>query len=134
VLRIQVRNRVGRWESIDFLVDTGSSVTTIPVLLASKHALLIPGRSVEIPVRTIAGRIMQRRRVGTVVARIPGLQPYQFTWPCHFIEAPQSPANAALGLAGVLDDLRLSFDGTYRDEAPYGTLTLEPISAQPRRR
>ena len=126
ILQVQVRNRLGRWEPIDFLVDTGSSVTTIPMQLAAKHALMIPERSVEMPVRTIAGRIMQRRRTGLVVARLQGLHPQQFTWPCHFIEAPPGPANPALGLAGVLDDLRLTFDGDYQQTAPYGTLLIEP--------
>jgi hypothetical protein len=56
---------------------------------------------------------------------MPGLHGWTFDWPCHFVAHQGPPPKAVLGLAGVLDDLRIILDGTYALEAPYGWLILE---------
>ena len=54
-----------------------------------------------------------------------------FHWSCHFVEPPHAPYMALLGLDGVLNDLRLTFDGTYSLENPYGVLILEITTTVP---
>jgi hypothetical protein len=60
--------------------------------------------------------------------RVPGLEGREFIWPCHFVEPQGRPPAAALGLAGVIQDLRIIFDGTYALEARYGWLVLEELT------
>jgi hypothetical protein len=67
----------------------------------------------------------QRVRLGKIGVRVPELTSRMFHWNCHFVEPPHAPHMALLGLEGVLNDLRLIFDGTYSLENPYGVLILE---------
>jgi hypothetical protein len=111
----------------DFIVDPGCGVTSIPRLVAEEHGIPIPPRTAitKISVRSSTGSNMQRVRPGKIGVRVPGLSGRTFYWNCHFVEPPHAPYMSLLGLDGVLDDLRLIFDGTYSIEHPHGRLTLE---------
>jgi hypothetical protein len=123
---LSVRTRTGRFDQIIFHIDPGASITTIAVSQAATLGLVVPERSVELVVNTAVGRVRQRRRPGFIYVRIPGFPGRTFQWPCHFVEHTGPPPKTALGLAGVLNDLHLIYDGNYRSAAPHGTLTLEP--------
>jgi hypothetical protein len=125
VLPLLVRTARGRFKPLDFLVDTGSSVTTIAVTKAERAGIVVPNKSLELDVQTGAGPLIQRRHPGHITVQVPGLEGWQFVWPCHFVEYEARPPIAALGLAGVLNDFRLTFDGSYALDAPYGWLILE---------
>lgn len=125
VLPISVKTQQGPFEPFEFLIDTGSSVSTIPLTVARRLHVLIPRRTITIEVQTAAGMVRQRRHPGQLVARVPGFEGKPFVWPCHFVDHPSAPPVCALGLAGVLNDLKITFDGTYALEAPYGWLVLE---------
>jgi hypothetical protein len=56
---------------------------------------------------------------------VPVLASRIFYWDCHFVEPPHAPYMPLLGLEGVINDLRMIFDGTYSIECPYGQLVLE---------
>jgi hypothetical protein len=49
--------------------------------------------------------------------------------PCYFLGdpnlAPHSPARNLLGLTGVINQIRLFFDGTTSEQAPWGMLVEE---------
>ena len=95
------------------------------VAKAREMDIPIPGNTIEINVETAAGSIRQIRHAGRIQGRIPGLHGWGFDWPCHFVVHKGTPPKAVLGLAGVLNDLRITLDGTYALEAPYGWLILE---------
>jgi len=134
LLAVLVLSRLRTWEPLEFVMDTGSAVTTVPMSMALEKRLEVPSRSLEVEVSTASGLVKQRRRPGQLTVRIAGLEPREFNWPCHFVEHEGPPPKPALGLAGVLEDLRLIVDGAYREDAPHGTLTLEPTSPPSRRR
>jgi hypothetical protein len=126
-LRLLVHTGQGDFTPLRFLVDSGSSLTTIAVSRANTLGLIVPEKVVTLNVQTAVGRIQQRRRPGRITARVPGLPGRQFFWPCHFVEdAGGSPPISALSLTGVIDDLRITFDGSYSLEARYGWMLLEP--------
>lgn len=99
-----VRTQTGRFDDVTFLVDPGSSVTTISVTQAADLGIVVPGRAVDVTVHTALGKMKQRRRPGFIHVHVPGFSGRPFVWPCHFVEQRGNPP-AALGLAGVLDDL-----------------------------
>jgi hypothetical protein len=59
--------------------------------------------------------------------RIPGIEGREFIWPCHFVRDVGSTSPGLLGLPGVLDDVRIIFDGAYSLEAPHGWLIVEEV-------
>jgi hypothetical protein len=122
-----VRTGQGDFAPLRFLVDSGSSLTTIAVSRANTLGLIVPEKVVALKVQTGAGRVEQRRHPGRITVRLPGLPGRQFFWPCHFVEdTGSSPPISALSLTGVIDDLRITFDGSYSLEARYGWMLLEP--------
>jgi len=112
---------------VDFIVDPGCGVTSMPRIAAEDWGIPVPskGNIKAINVRTSTGSSKQRVRLGRIGVRVPALTSRIFYWSCHFVEPPHAPYMALLGLGGVLDDLRLIFDGTYSLENPYGVLILE---------
>jgi hypothetical protein len=112
---------------VDFIVDPGCGITSMPRLVAEEHGIPIPARTTitKISVRSSTGSNVQRVRLGKIGVRVPGLSGRIFHWNGHFVEPPHAPHMSLLGLDGVLDDLRLIFDGSYSIEHPYGQLILE---------
>src|SRR5688572_25203270 len=109
IVEVEIRLPHGRFKTLQFLVDSGSSITTIPVPRAQGLGLMLPSRTHSVEIQSASGFIVQRRRPGRIKARIPGLGGTVFDWPCHFVEYDgTSPPISALGLAGVLNDLRLT--------------------------
>jgi hypothetical protein len=116
----------GTWAPVPFLVDSGTQMTTMPAPDAKTFDLPIPRRPV--PGLTMRG---QDVRAGLLRARIVGLDPSEFVFPCYFLGDPDSPpampTKILLGLSGVINQIRLCFDGTYALGAPYGNLIVETI-------
>ncbi len=126
-LKLLLQTRRPGFASVDFIVDPGCGITSMPRIVAEERGIPIPSEdSIKIlSVRTSTGISKQRVRFGKIGVRVPGLSSGTFSWGCHFVEPPHAPHMALLGLGGVLDDLRLIFDGTYSIENPYGVLVLE---------
>jgi hypothetical protein len=59
------------------------------------------------------------------------MEPTEFTFPCYFLgdpdRAPTTPTWNLLGLTGVVNQIRLSFDGTPSVGALYGRLVVETL-------
>jgi hypothetical protein len=130
-LKLLVQTSKPSFASVDFLVDPGCGITSIPRIMAEDLGILIPSEDKikKIGVRSSVGSQEQRVRLGRIGVRVPGLASRIFYWACHFVEPPHAPYMALLGLDGVLNDLRLVFDGTYSIESPCGVLVLERTSA-----
>jgi hypothetical protein len=130
-LELLVQTSKADFASLDFIVDPGCGITSIPRTMAEERGILIPteDKIKTIGVRSSIGSQEQRVRLGKIGVRVPGLASRFFYWACHFVEPPHAPYMALLGLEGVLKDLRLVFDGTYSIENPCGVLVLEMTSA-----
>jgi hypothetical protein len=124
-LNLEVKNNRGTWVPFEFVVDPGTEMTTMPAEEASKRDLPIP----KSPVRGLAFR-GQEVRGGLLRLRVPGLDATEYVFPCYFLGDPNTstadPKNL-LGLTGVIDKVRLIFDGTPSGAAKYGLLIVEQI-------
>lgn len=97
----------------------------MPAEEARRRDLPIPKQ----PVRGLALRGQEVRR-GLLRARIPGLDATGYAFPCYFLGDPNvsmADAKRLLGLTGVIDHIRIIFDGTTSLSAPNGLLIVETI-------
>jgi hypothetical protein len=123
-LNLAVKTNRGAWETVLFLVDSGTEMTTMPAEVAK-------GRDLPIPKRPVPGLTFQGLEVrsGLLRARIPGMDATEYLFSCYFLGEPDTPmaAKNLLGLSGVIDQIRLTFDGTPSLNAPYGVLIVEKV-------
>jgi hypothetical protein len=127
VLKLWVRTGTQLLREIPFVVDTGAAVTTLSASEATKLGIPVPRKAFEFTLETATGPARQIRYPGRLRGRILGLAQWDFDWACHFVVHQGPPPQAALGLADVINDVRITFDGRYMLEAPYGWLILEHI-------
>jgi hypothetical protein len=106
------------------VVDPGTEMTTMAAGEAKKWQLPIPKRPVK--GLTLLG---QDVRSGLLRVRIPGMDLTEYVFPCYFLGDPDTPPPATsknlLGLSGVIDQIRLTFDGGALPGAPFGILIVE---------
>ena len=124
-LELELKTNEGTWVTVPFRVDSGTEMTTMPAERAKKRDLPIPKRAVC--GLTFRG---QEARAGLLRARIVGMDPTEYTFPCYFLGDPNVPPadpKYLLGLTGVVDQVRLMFDGTPALGAPRGVLVVEKI-------
>jgi hypothetical protein len=124
-LHLEVKTNQSIGVMVRFVVDPGTEMTTMPAAEARRLDLPIPKR----PVRGLAFRGQEVRR-GLLRARIRGLDATEYVFPCYFLGDPNHPTAAPknlLGLTGVVDKVRLIFDGTPSGAARYGLLIVEKI-------
>lgn len=122
------------FEPLQFLIDPGAVLTTIPASFARELGIPLPLKSTNLRVRTAGGTVWQKVYPVHLRVRIPAFAGREFVWPCHFVEPSTGAADsetlsrALLGLGGVLNDLRIIFDGGYALDAPHGCVILEEVS------
>jgi hypothetical protein len=123
-LVLSLKTNGGAWEEVPFRVDPGTEMTTMPASEARKLGL-------PIPKKPVSGFVLygQEVRSGLLRAQVIGMDPTEFVFPCYFVGDPSTPpssqARNLLGLTGVINQIRLTFDGTYSLVAPYGLLIVE---------
>jgi hypothetical protein len=123
-LVLSLQTNGGAWEEIPFRVDSATEMTTMLAVDARKLDL-------PIPKSPVSGLVLygQEVRPGLLRARIVGMDSTEFVFPCYFIGDPDAlppaqPRNL-LGLTGVVNQIRVSFDGTTSALAPWGILVVE---------
>ena len=130
-LDLLLKDDLGIWRSATFLVDSGSEMTTVPAYEANRLGLSMPQKAVPGVVHAQTGLAI---RPGYLQFRVTGMDATEYVIPCFFLGDPAAPAGAVrpgntprklLGLSGVVDKLRIGFDGTPTAYAPYGLLTVE---------
>jgi hypothetical protein len=122
-LDLELKTNQGDWESALFRVDSGTEMTTM--LAADARNLRLP-----IPRRPISGLNIQGQevRAGLLRARIVGMDATEYTFPCYFLGDPNIPSPTPrnlLGLTGVINQVRFTFDGATSLLAPHGVLVVE---------
>jgi hypothetical protein len=122
-LVLAIKTDRGSWELLPFLVDPGTEMTTMSAWEAKNRNLPEPRRPVS--GLTFPGLEV---RSGLLRAQIPGMDATEYVFPCYFLGDPNTsavPSRKLLGLTGVINQIRLSFDGTVSLVAPSGVLVVE---------
>jgi hypothetical protein len=128
-LDLLIQTTARTWEQVIFLVDSGTEMTTMPA--AQARLLDIP-----LPVNPVPGLLHAQTglevRAGVIRVQVVGMDGTEYVFPCYFLGDPNKqaarPATASrnlVGLTGVVDKVRLSFDGKATPAAPYGNLVVE---------
>ena len=96
----------------------------MPAEAARQWDLPIPRRSV--PGLTFRGMEV---RAELLRSRIPGMDTTEYLFPCSFLGKPDTPVAAKnlLGVSGVINQIRLTYDGTPAPNATHGVLIVEKI-------
>jgi hypothetical protein len=125
------------WSPFTFRVDSGTEMTTLPAFRAKQYRLPYPKEPLRgLDRGTAAGKVTSITRSGLLQIKIPGLDETEYWLPCYFEGDPDTelddearkrlPPNL-LGLTGVVDKLRITFDGTPGPEAPFGFVIVERL-------
>jgi hypothetical protein len=125
-VQVNVRDRIGGWVPVEFVVDSGAGISSIPWSLAS--CLGIPIGTTRITSRTITAQGIVsldtwRHQIEVEFLALPVLW---FVFDCQFPDVPSS-VPAILGIGGdVLHHLVIAFDGTPNfPHAPYGFVRID---------
>src|SRR4051794_40211024 len=84
-LTLRLKTNLQVWEPVNFLVDPGTEMTTLPAARAKQLGIPFPQRPV--PRLFITGRSAEVRS-GLIRARVDGMDGTEFVFPCYFIGAP----------------------------------------------
>jgi hypothetical protein len=132
-LDLLLKDNAGQWKVATFLVDSGTEMTTMPAWLAKRMDIPMPRKAAT---RAIHKQTGLEIRSGLLRARIVGLDGTDFNFPCFFLGDPDAPPSVShpatrprklLGLSGVVDKVRILFDGRPMPAALYGNLILETV-------
>jgi hypothetical protein len=105
LVRICVRTRLGTWAPLRFIVDTGATLTNVPIPLARKEGIAFDRSLVaQGTARGLVGAVERFR--GAIHLRIFG---EEFHWPCDFLDeaAGATRGYAVLGRAGLIQALKV---------------------------
>jgi hypothetical protein len=124
-LILLLRTQQQTWKPFIFRVDSGTEMTTMPAFRAKLRDLPFPRQAV--PGVALKG---QQLRAGYIRAQVLGLDRTEFVFPCYFLGDPDAPPPPRapfnlLALSGVVDKIRLAFDGKPKLGAPNGILVVE---------
>jgi hypothetical protein len=133
-LELLLKDDSGAWRQQTFLVDSGSEMTTMPAFVAKRLNLPMPRQAASGAVHRQTGLEI---RSGSLRVRIVGMDQTEHAFPCFFLGDPDNPVQPGrpavarprnlLGLSGVIDQLRIVFDGSPVLNAQYGRLIVEKI-------
>jgi hypothetical protein len=114
-LLIRDDNGISRPET--FRVDSGTEMTSMAAARAKALNIPMPKNSIFLDINGIRREV----RPGLIRAQIVGMDGTEHVFPCYFLGSPdaspdpnqpQVMARNLLGLTGVVDKLRILFDGT----------------------
>jgi hypothetical protein len=133
-LELLLKDAQGRWHVKTFRVDSASDMTTLPAYDARQMALALR----KDPAPVIHHQTGLEVCSGYIRCCVVGLDPTEYAFPCFFLGDPDQPPDPntpparlpryLLGLSGVVDKIRWTFDATpVGPLAPHGYLTVEKI-------
>src|SRR6516162_9671246 len=91
-LTLRIKTNSQTWEPVDFLVDPGTEMTTLPAARAKQIGVPLPRK--PIPRLGIAGRTAEVR-AGLIRARVEGMDPSEYVFPCYFVGDPDGPFDSS---------------------------------------
>jgi hypothetical protein len=134
-LDLLLKDSAGNWPQQTFRVDSASDMTTFPAFRAKQLGLPIPKNPAPLTHEQTGLEV----RSGYLRCQVVGLGSTEYIFPCFFLGDPDTPPAPAtpparvprnlLGLSGVIDKMRISFDGkAVPPHAPYGHVIVETIT------
>lgn len=130
-LELLLKDANGVWRHAIFRVDSATEMTTMPASEAKRLNLPMPRHAVVGLTHQPSGLEI---RAGFLHAQVLGMDGTEHVFPCYFLGDPNvappvgaKPPLNLLGLTGVVDKIRLLFDGSPTSGAPYGNLIVEKI-------
>jgi hypothetical protein len=130
-LDLLLKDGHGNWHARTFRVDSASDMTTMPAYDARKLGLPIPGTPSPLTHEQSGLEV----RSGYLRCQVVGMDRTEYAIPCFFLGDPMRtpdpnapPASLPrylLGLSGVIDKLRILFDGDPGPGAPHGYMIVE---------
>jgi hypothetical protein len=135
-LDVLVKDNRGIWKPLTIRADSGSEITSMAAARAKDLDLPYPQRPVPGLTQTTAGGLVVTEvRACLIRAQVVGMDGTEYVFPCYFLGDPDAsfdPSNPPpafprnlLGLSGVVDKIRISFDGSATPGAPYGNMVVE---------
>lgn len=134
-LDLLLKDNAGNWRKQTFRVDTGSDITSMPAFRGKQLGLPMPTHGISLPLTTVVGQVTVTVRSGYLRFQVVGMDQTEYAVSCHFLGDPDTPPDPSappaaipknlLALSGVVDKLRLTFDGTSSLTAPHGNLIVE---------
>jgi hypothetical protein len=133
-LDLIIKGNSGTWQTETFRVDSGTEMTSMPATLARSLDLPMPKN--PIPGGLDISGARREVRAGLIRARVDGMDLTEYVFPCYFIGHPDAPFDpnqpprfprTLLSLTGVVDKIRILFDGTSTAAAPHGLMVIEKI-------
>ena len=131
-LDLLLKDLQGNWHSTTFRVDSASDMTTMPAYDAHRIGLPIPAGN---PAPLKHEQTGLEIRSGYLRCQIVGMDQTEYAFPCFFLGDPNrrpdpnvipgSVPRCLIGLSGVINQIRMIFDGAPRPGAPYGNLIVE---------
>jgi hypothetical protein len=112
---LRVQDRYGAWTEVLFRIDSGASVSALPIWLAQHHGMGFQQQTSG-QVRGLVG-VTSRFRDRLLRVRIGGREHH---WPCDFVDVPPQAQQGAtatpygvLGRAGFLDEYAVAIDSGF---------------------
>ncbi len=137
LLNLHVRDALGNWLPQVFRVDSGSDISAMPAWHAKALGLPMPLTGTIMNLNLAMGQQAVIVRSGILRIKVDGLSPMEHVIPCHFRGdpdiAPPTTSPAAiprnlLGMTGVVDKLRITFDGSLTSlAASFGVMLVEEL-------
>ena len=130
-LDLLLQTNARTWEQVLFRVDSGTEMTTLPASQARQLDLPLPAQPVPGLHHAQTGLPI---RAGGIRAQILGMDGTEYVFPCYFLGDPSAPLQPSppitrprylLGLTGVVDQIRILFDGQAAPHAPHGVMVIE---------
>ncbi len=133
-LDLLLKDNQRAWRLHTFLVDSGTEMTTMPAVTARQLDLPMPPTPRPGLLHAQTGLEI---RAGFLRAQFAGLAGTEYAIPCFFVGDPDAPTDpnqpaaqvprSLLGLTGVVDKVRILFDGVPTPGAAYSNLIVEQV-------
>ena len=134
-LDLLLKDSFGNWQVQSFRVDSAADMTTLPAYDAMLMSIPMPQSPAQGVVHEPTGLPI---RSGFIRCKVVGLDQTEYAFPRFFLGEPNLPPPPGtpptrmprylLGLSGVVDKIRWTFDATPAGlQAPHGFLTVEKI-------
>jgi aspartyl protease len=123
---VDVENPSNIRQLVSFRIDTGAECSVMSLKRAERLGLLRDDDGIVLLSTRTAGAASKRStvRIGRLVAHIPILRIDPFDWPIMFHPDWSVSTPPLLGLAGVIADLTMLFDGNRTDASEFGSVTI----------
>lgn len=129
-LDILIKTNSGNWVQEQFLVDSGTEMTTFSTALAKALDLPIPINAVKGAIHAQTGLEI---RSGVLLFQVVGMDQTEYAIDCLFLGDPNATGGGPVATLprklfqplGILQRLRFTFDDNQSLGSPYGEMIVE---------